>query len=129
MCSDIAVSIFPFRGGSVSDIIAEIRWIRIGGTRKTLPEAGPPPQRPNRKETVARNRSPEVDEVILFLLYYMLENMSDVIFNNSFYRFRDELSEQDMFRFQRASLLLVFPTIVECVTKAVNALQLPWLHM
>lgn len=50
----------------------------------------------------------------------MLENLFEFIFDSSLYSFCVAWSELDTFSFPRSVPLLVFATLPECVTKALN---------
>lgn len=52
----------------------------------------------------ARDRSLEVDQAIFILCYWMLENMSRLISNNSVYGLCEEWSKLETFRYQREIL-------------------------
>lgn len=72
----------------------------------------------------AKNRTPSIDEVISFLSYTALEKLSELTSNNSLYNLRDAWPYLDKFRFQRCRLLLVFATLPESFTEALNIARL-----
>lgn len=57
---------------------------------KTFFEAGPPLRGPDEADATVRSLSPEVDEVIQFLPYSILENLNDASFNIPLYSFPEK---------------------------------------
>lgn len=82
-----------------------------------------PLQGPDGIDVIARSWTPDGYEAIRYLSYLMLENLIEVISNNSLYSLHDQFSELEKFRFQRDRLLLVFATFLECAIKALNAVR------
>lgn len=120
---DTAVSVVRSGGDTVSGSIAAIRRLRVTGTKTNAFKAKPPLQEPDRVDASARNQSPEIDEMIRFLSYSLLEHLSKVISNNLLCILGDERLEVNKFCFQRVCLPLLFATLPESVTKALNIFQ------
>lgn len=117
---DSAVFVKRSRGDSVSDITVASRLLRVTEVRKTVFEAGACRKGPDEMDATERNRTTEGDELIYVLSYSVLENVSDVTPNNSFYSLRHDCSELDRLSFQRGRLLLMFNTLPGSFTKAPN---------
>lgn len=88
--------------------------------QNTILEAGPPLLGLDEVDTTARERFLEVEEAIRFLYISMLENMTELISNNSLNGLRHIWLDLYKFRFQRGRLHLLFSTVLQPGTNALN---------
>lgn len=73
---------------------------------------------------VGRNWSPELDEVILFLSYLMLRNLSEVNSNTLLYSLGKQFAGMEKSRLSAGLVALVTATLPVFVTDALNIFRM-----